>query len=330
MLKQIVRCGTIRSVAKQTLSFVIPAKNEEDSVNKLYRQIADKVGTLGLDFEIIFIDDGSTDSTFSRLENLHKEDSRVKVIRFRGNWGKSAALQAGFDHASGDVIFTMDADLQDNPDEIPAFLDKLEEGYDLVSGWKKTRHDPWHKVIPSRILNWITRKLTKTELHDINCGFKAYRKEVVENLNLYGELYRFIPIFAAKLNYKVAEIPIEHRKREHGKSKFGIERNIKGFLDLVTIVFLTGYLQRPGHFFGGLGMASFFAGFLIGLYITYLRVTTGSIQSRHPLLFLGMLLMIVGVQLISTGLLAELIIRSRTKTNYNHSIQTALGFSKKR
>lgn len=315
---------------KPALSFIIPAKNEEDSVNTLYTQITDVVDKLDLDFEIIFIDDGSTDDTFARLENLHKKDKRVKIIKFRGNWGKSAALQTGFAHATGDTILTMDADLQDNPNEIPAFLDKIAEGFDLVSGWKKVRHDPGGKVIPSRVLNYLTRLLTGVRLHDINCGFKAYRPQVVKNLNLYGELYRFIPIFASSQNFRVTEIPVEHRKREYGKSKFGVERNIKGLLDLVTIVFLTGYISRPGHFFGSLGLISFFFGFVIGAYITYLRIVTGSIQFRHPLLFLGMLLMIIGIQLISTGLLSELVIHSRTKNNYQASIETALGFSKKR
>lgn len=311
------------------LSFVIPAKNEEESVLPLYDELISVLEGVSKNFEIIFIDDGSTDNTFERLEKLRKQDKRVKVIKFRGNWGKSAALQAGFVHASGDIVFTMDADLQDNPGEIPAFLDKLAKGYDLVSGWKKIRHDPVGKVLPSRVLNYFTRLLTGVNLHDINCGFKAYRKEVVKTLNLYGELYRFIPIFAARQNFKVGEIIVEHRVRKHGKTKFGWERNLKGLLDLLTVVFLTGYLRRPGHFFGGLGLISFFFGFLIGIYIAYLRIATGSIQFRHPLLFLGMLLMIIGIQLISTGLLAELIIHFRVKNNYNTSIQAALGFSKK-
>ena len=190
------------------LSFVIPAKNEAESIVPLYEQIRGTIKNLGYDYEMIFIDDGSTDGTFKKLEQLHSKDKNVKVIKFRGNWGKSAALQAGFDKAQGDIIFTMDADLQDNPQEIPAFLNKLNEGYDLVSGWKKTRHDPWHKVIPSRILNYLTGKFTGIWLHDINCGFKAYKIEVVKALNLYGELYRLIPIFAAKKNFKVTEIPI--------------------------------------------------------------------------------------------------------------------------
>lgn len=310
---------------KTNLSFVIPAKNEEGSVESLYQEIKAVVETLKRTFEVIFIDDGSTDSTFQKLEELHNKDSRVKVIKFRGNLGKSAALQVGFNQACGEIIFTMDADLQDNPQEISHFLSKLDEGYDLVSGWKKTRHDPSVKVIPSRILNnFLTPLLTGVKLHDINCGFKAYRQEVVRTLNLYGELYRFIPIFAVKQAFRVTEIPIEHRARKHGKSKFGWERNIKGFLDLVTIVFLTGYNRRPGHFFGTLGLTSFFFGFLIGLYITFLRLTTGNVQGRHPLLFLGMLLMLVGVQLVSTGLLAEMMLASRQKIDYTSNIEKLL------
>ncbi len=290
------------------LSFVIPAKNEEGSVEELYKQIVANIPSGYSSWEIIYIDDGSTDKTYEIIKKLHKSDSRVKAVRHRGNFGKSMALQAGFEHAKGDIIFTLDADLQDNPKEIPHFLNKLQEGYDLVSGWKKVRHDPPSKVIPSRIFNKAVTVLTGVKVHDTNCGYKAYRREVVQTLNLYGELYRFIPIFAAKQNFRVGEIVVEHRARKSGKSKFGVGRNIKGFLDLLTIVFITGYLRRPGHFFGFFGIIASFIGFIIGLYITYLRVTTGSIQYRHPLLYLGILLIIVGVQLITTGLIAELIV----------------------
>lgn len=307
------------------LSFVIPAKDEEGSVEELYREISNEAGKITKQFEIIFIDDGSKDKTFEILEKLSQKDRNVRVVKFRGNWGKAAALQTGFNLAKGEIVFTMDSDLQDNPAEIPNFLAKLEEGYDLVSGWKKERHDPWHKVLPSRVLNWLTGKFTGVWLHDINCGFKAYRKEVVENLNLYGELFRFIPVFAAKSNYRVTEIPVEHRRRKFGKSKFGIERNIKGLLDLITIIFLTGYVRRPGHFFGTLGLLSFFAGSVIGLYITYLKITTGSIQGRNPLLFLGVLLMIVGIQLLTTGLLAEMLLFSRQKQDYKTAVDKTLG-----
>jgi len=305
---------------KPKISFVIPANNEEGSVEILYNEIVEHAEKITKDIEIIFIDDGSTDKTFDILSKLSQKDKRVVVIKHRGNWGKSTALQNGFDKSRGDLVFTMDADLQDNPKEISKFLGKLDEGYDMVTGWKKTRHDPLSKVIPSRIINFITSRITGVEIHDTNCGFKLYKREVVKNLNLYGELYRFIPIFASKQNFKVAEVEVKHRARKYGKSKFGWSRGVKGVLDLLTVVFLTGYMTRPGHFFGGLGMVSFFFGFLIGLYITYLRITTGSIQYRHPLLFLGMLLMIIGVQLVSTGLIAEMIV-SGNKKRYKNVIQ---------
>lgn len=296
------------------LSFIIPAKNEEDSVEILYQEIIHVAKTLKKTFEIIFIDDGSTDQTYSVLKEINKKDDRVKIIRLRGNCGKSAALQTGFNQAKGIIIFTLDADLQDNPKEIPHFLEKINDGYDLVSGWKKNRHDPSiSKVLPSKIINFLARKLTGVKIHDTNCGFKAYRKEVIQNLNLYGELYRFIPIIASKQNFRVGEVVVDHRPRKFGKTKFGWSRGIKGSLDLLTIIYLTGFIKRPGHFFGTLGLISFFLGFLIGLYISYLRFTTGTIQYRQPLLFLGMLLMIVGVQLISTGLLGEMITYWRQK-----------------
>lgn len=308
------------------LSFVIPAKDEQASVKILYDEIKQIVDPLKKTYEIIFVDDGSTDDTFEQLTRIHNSDKRVKVIKLRGNFGKSVALQVGFDKSSGDIIFTLDADLQDDPQEIPHFLEKMNEGYDLVSGWKKIRHDPSvAKVIPSRIVNYLTRLLTGVKIHDTNCGYKAYRREVIDNLNLYGELYRFIPIMAAKQRFKVTEVSVHHRPRQYGKTKFGWTRGIKGMLDLLTIIFLTGYLSRPGHFFGSLGLLSFFFGLLIGIYITFLRLTTGSIQYRQPLLFLGMLLMIIGVQLISTGLLAEMIIYTKKKLNSNQFIRTTLG-----
>jgi glycosyltransferase involved in cell wall biosynthesis len=301
---------------KTKISFIIPAKNEEGSLENLYKEITSVTNKITKDIEIIIIDDGSTDKTYDVIKKLSQKDKRVKGIRLRGNWGKSMALQTGFKHVKGDLVFTMDADLQDNPKEIPHFIKKLKEGYDLVSGWKKVRHDPKSKVIPSRILNYTTGLLTGVKIHDINCGFKLYKKEVIETLNLYGELYRFIPVIAAKENFKVAEIVVEHRRRKFGKSKFGIERNIKGLLDLLTIVFLTNYLRRPGHFFGTAGLASFSGGFLIGLYISYIRITTGGIGYHQPLLMFGLLLMIIGVQLISTGLIAEMI-TSHNQKKYN-------------
>ncbi|MBX4205658.1 glycosyltransferase family 2 protein [Candidatus Microgenomates bacterium] len=306
---------------KPQLSFVIPAYNEQDSLQKLYTEIVSVVKPLKKTYEIIFIDDGSTDSTFQVMSRLSKKDRAVRLIKLRGNFGKSIGLQIGFEKSLGDIIFTLDADLQDNPKEIPRFLKKINEGFDLVSGWKKKRHDPLTKTIPSFVVNTLVRLMSGLNIHDTNCGFKAYKKIVIQNLHLYGDLYRFIPILVHRQNFKVTEIEVGHRTRKFGKSKYGWKRFISGWLDLLTIFFLIRYLRRPGHFFGTLGVISFFFGFLIGIYITFLRITTGSIQFRHPLLFLGMLLMIVGVQLISTGLLAELTIHTRNKFDYTYAIE---------
>lgn len=291
------------------ISFVIPAKNEEVTINTIYTRINAVMAKIKTSYEIIFVDDGSTDATYKEMYKLHtKHPKTVAIVKHRGNWGKSIALQSGFRLVRGEITITMDADLQDTPDEIPNFIKKIKEGYDLVSGWKKIRHDPISKTFPSKLGNKFASVLTGVKLHDFNCGFKAYRSQVVKNLNLYGELYKFIPIIAAKKNYKLAEIVVKHKKREFGKSKFGWERNAKGFLDIMTIFFITGYIKKPGHFFGTLGLISFFFGFVIGIYITYLRITTGGINYRYPLLFLGILAMIIGIQLVTTGLLAELFV----------------------
>lgn len=316
-------------MAKIDISFIIPTYNEEGSIEKLHSEITTVMKKIKKSFEFIFIDDGSTDKTLNILTKIARKDKRIKIIRFRGNWGKSVGLQTGFDNSAGEVIMTLDADLQDNPKEIPAFLKKINEGYDLVSGWKQKRHDPISKTIPSKVVNYLVRIMTGLQIHDTNCGFKAYKRTVVESLNLYGDLYRFIPIFAHRQNFKVTEIPVEHRPRKTGKSKYGWKRFVSGWLDLLTVFFLIRYMRRPGHFFGTSGIILFTGGFLIGAYISYLRISTGSIQYRHPLLFLGMLLMIIGIQLISTGLLAEMIIYSRPKVNYNSSIEKMYGFKKK-
>lgn len=306
------------------ISVIIPAKDEERSIQKLYNELSFVLKKLKKPYEIIFIDDGSTDNTFKNIKTIANKDKNTKGIKLRGNFGKAVALSVGFEKALGNIVITMDADLQDDPKEIPNFLDKINEGYDLVSGWKKVRHDPPTKVVPSRVINFLTRALTGVTIHDINCGYKAYKRKVVQNLNIYGELYRFIPIFVAKQNFKITEIPVEHRARKYGKSKYSWDRFIKGALDLMTVVFLTSFKNRPGHFFGSIGLGLFSGGFIIGLYITYLRLTTGSIQNRHPLLYLGMLLMIVGVQLVSTGLVSELIIHSRSKNSTEKYIESLL------
>lgn len=305
---------------KVDISIVIPIKDEGESLIELHNEIVSSLTPLKKNYEIIFVDDGSIDDSLNILKSIRKKNPNVLIISHRGNFGKSIALKNGFNIAKGEIVFTMDADLQDNPKEIPKFLNKLSKGYDMVSGWKKIRHDPFSKTFPSKIGNLLTRLLTRVPVHDLNCGFKAYKKEVIDNIDLYGELYKYIPVLAQKENFKIGEIIVEHRARKWGKSKFGWQRNIKGFLDMLTIVFLTGYLKRPAHFFGTFGILSFGSGFIIGLYITYLRITTGSIQYRQPLLFLGMLLMIIGIQLITTGLLAEMLLN----LNQNNSKHTSI------
>lgn len=309
---------------KPHISFIIPAKNEQESLPILHKEIVSIMEKINKSYELVFIDDGSTDNTFETLKELRTTDKRVRIILLRGNFGKSVALQLGFDNANGEIIITMDGDMQDDPKEIPEFLKKIEEGYDLVSGWKFKRFDPINKTVPSKIGNWLTRYLTGVKIHDLNCGFKAYRSEVVKNLNLYGELYKFIPVLASKEKYRITEIPIHHMPRKFGKSKYSWTRNLKGLTDLITIVFLSSYFSKPGQFFGGLGILSFLTGFIIGIYITYLRITTGTIQFRTPLLFLGILLMVIGIQLISTGLLAEMILYSRQKFDYRTYVKEIL------
>ncbi len=254
------------------LSFVIPLKNEAESLNELYQRLVDVIERLAVRFELIFVDDGSTDDSLALLQALRGEDARVKIIQFQGNFGKAAALAAGFEHAAGRIVFTMDADLQDDPAEIPAFLKKLDEGYDLVSGWKRIRQDPLSKTLPSRLFNAVTARLTGVRLHDFNCGFKAYRREVLANTPIYGELHRYVPVLAAAKGFKVGEVVVRHHPRLHGRSKYGIERLTRGLFDLLTVLFLTRYLKRPLHFFGGIGLAVGGIGFLCLLYLTIVLV----------------------------------------------------------
>lgn len=292
---------------KPYLSVVVPVKDEALSLGPFWRKLATVLKQIGKPYEVIFVDDGSTDGSFEKLTAIARQHAVVSLVKFQGNFGKSAALQAGFDHAQGELVATLDADLQDEPTELPKLLKKLESGYDLISGWKEHRQDPISKIIASRVFNGITSLLTGVRFRDFNSGFKVYRRAVLDELRLYGELHRFIPVFAARANFRVAEVPVKHNPRLFGKTKYGIERVLRGFFDLITVVFLTGYLRRPGHFFGGIGLVFLLAGLLINGYITYIRLTTGSIQFRFPLLFLGVLCVIVGVQFISTGLLAEML-----------------------
>ncbi len=290
------------------ISFVIPFFDEEPTLVELFDRIAAATRPTGRSFEVIFVDDGSRDDGAARVAELAaRHPGEVKLVELRGNFGKSAALAAGFDRAAGDFVFTLDADLQDDPKEIPRFLEALDGGLDVVSGYKRTRHDPWHKVLPSRAFNWLVRRLTGVPLHDINCGFKCYRAEVLGDVRVYGELHRLIPALAAMNRFRVGEIVVEHHPRRHGVSKYGAGRFFRGFMDLLTVSFLSKYDRKPLHFFGWIGAALFLAGLVICGYLTGLWFSGARIGQR-PLLTLGVLLIVIGVQVLATGLLAELIV----------------------
>lgn len=300
------------------LSVVVPLLDEEDSLKELYQQIVQSAGVLGKPFEMIFIDDGSTDNSFGVLKELHAADARVRVVRFRRNFGKSAALSVGFHEARGDVVITMDADLQDDPAEIPSLIETLEQGYDLVSGWKQRRHDPFSKTIPSRLANSVTAMMTGIPIHDMNCGLKAYRKDVVKNINVYGELHRYIPALAHWAGFRVGEKVVQHHPRKYGQTKFGISRLSRGFLDLLTVLFTTRYIRRPLHLFGVWGIISFLIGVLIDGYLSIEWFFGRTSLSNRPLFLVGILFIIVGAQFVSFGLLGEMINRQqRDETTYS-------------
>jgi dolichol-phosphate mannosyltransferase len=288
------------------ISVVIPVYNEERSVALLFDEIGSALQPLGRPWEAVFIDDGSGDGTFAALTRLHAGAENVRIVRLRRNFGKAAALQAGFEEARGEVVVTIDGDLQDDPAEIPRLLAKLDEGFDLVSGWKTRRRDPLRRRIPSRIFNWVTGRISGLRLHDLNCGLKAYRAEVLSGLRIYGELHRYIPVLAHYRGFRVAELPVNHRPREHGRSHYGMERYVRGFLDLLTVTFMGRYRHRPLHLFGGLGLALGALGTAVLLYLVGLKAAGEAIGHR-PLLTLGVLLVVVGVQLVSLGLLSELL-----------------------
>lgn len=288
------------------ISVVIPVHDEELSVALLYDELSTAFAGDSRTWEAVFVDDGSSDGTFAALTRLHGANDNVRVVRLRRNFGKAAALDAGFGEATGDVVVTIDGDLQDDPSEIPRLLAKLDEGYDLVSGWKTKRRDPLTRRVPSRIFNTVAGKVSGVHLHDLNCGLKAYRAEVVEGMQLYGELHRYIPVLAHYRGYRVTELPVNHREREHGRSNYGVERYVRGFLDLLTVTFMGRYRHRPLHLFGGLGLLAGTMGFAILVYLTIVKLAGQAIGQR-PLLTLGVLLIVVGIQLLSLGLLSELI-----------------------
>ena len=288
------------------ISVVVPLLNEEATLEELYREIAAALEPRGEGFEVVFVDDGSTDRSLEVLHRLHDETDNVVVVHLRRNFGKAAALQAGFVEARGELVVTIDADLQDDPAEIPQLLAKLDEGFDLVSGWKTRRNDPLTRRLFSRLFNWTTGLISGVRLHDVNCGLKAYRAEVVEDMRLYGELHRFIPVLAAYQGYRIAEIPVNHRARQHGRSRYGPERYLRGFFDLLSVTFMGRYRYRPLHLFGGIGLLMGAVGFIILLYLTMLWFWGQGIGTR-PLLTLGVLLMVVGIQFVSLGLISELV-----------------------
>jgi glycosyltransferase involved in cell wall biosynthesis len=288
------------------LSIVIPCYNEEKSIQLLYKKIIENIDFY---YEIIFIDDGSTDHSLDIINTLCDQDSNVHIIALRKNCGKSNSLNIGFNHCKGDVVITMDADLQDDPVEIKNFVAKLNEGYDMVSGWKYHRNDPLEKRIPSKLFNKIISLISGVKLHDFNCGFKAYRKEVIQTLNLYSDFHRLIPVLANRYGFRIAEIKVHHNKREFGKSKYGIERYLKGLFDAMTVTFLIRYYERPLHFFGKIGILSSLSGFIICFYLTILKFQ-GQPISNKPMLMLGILLIIVGIQIISIGLLGNIFVES--------------------
>ena len=303
------------------LSIVIPMYNEEESLEKLYSSIkknVDKciVDKLINDYEIIFIDDGSTDGSCLKVKSLINEDSNISLISFRKNFGKAEAVQAGFKHCNGDIVITMDADLQDDPIEIVNFIKKIDEGYDVVSGWKKDRHDPLEKRLPSKLFNKVTTKLSGVKLHDFNCGFKAYRKEVLKSINIYGELHRYIPVLAARKGFTITEIPVHHNKREFGKSKYGFERYLRGLFDALSTSFISKFYDRPMYFFGKIGLLLLMLGVIICLYLTATWIMGNKIGDR-PLLMLGVLCIILGVQSISTGFIGDMLVDATYKTRYN-------------
>jgi glycosyltransferase involved in cell wall biosynthesis len=302
---------------KIDVSVVIPLLNEEQSLMQLSLALRDVLERMNVTYEVIFVDDGSTDNSLQILREIHRKNRRYKFISFRRNYGKSAALSVGFQHAVGRYIVTMDADLQDDPNEIPRLIQKLESGFDLVNGWKKKRHDPITKTIPSKLFNLVTSLTTGIKLRDFNSGLKAYRREVTEDIKVVGEMHRFLPVLAHWAGYRVTEIPVQHHPRKYGKTKFGLSRFWHGFLDLMTVLFTTRYSKRPLHFFGVFGLLSFLVGFLIDLELAIEWAMGRTAISNRPLFIVGVLLIIVGIQFISIGLLGEMITRTQIKEEYS-------------
>lgn len=310
--RRVIDLGVRREVLQgMDVSIVIPLLNESESLRELYGSVEGAMSSTGREWELVFIDDGSTDSSLDVLRALHEQHDNVIVLSFGRNLGKSAALAVGFREARGAIVVTMDADLQDDPAEIPKMLELIDRGYDLVSGWKKERKDPLSKRLPSKVFNGVTRAVTGLSIHDMNCGLKAYRGGVVRTIRIYGELHRYTPVLAHWAGFRVTEVPVRHHARRFGSSKYGLERFTRGFFDLITVLFLRRYVTRPLHLFGMVGVVLFVGGFGIGLYLTVLKIM-GEAIGRRPLLTLGILLMVIGVQFVSVGLLGEMVANLRS------------------
>ncbi len=309
-------------------SIVIPVYNEEQTLRQLVERINEVAAVENTACEIILIDDGSSDGSWQEIDKLAGEFSCVRGVKLRRNFGKAAALSAGFDRVAGTIVVTMDADLQDDPSEIPNLIKKMDEGFDVVSGWKKVRHDPWHKVLPSRVFNWLISWATGVKLHDHNCGLKAYRANVLKEVHLYGEMHRFVPVLAASRGFSISEIPIQHQPRRHGVSKYGFERFVKGFLDLLTVYFLTGYGNRPQHLLGTVGLVSFLSGMfgLMALSVAWVvsRLTELEDVNLHEkaIFYFCILAVLFGAQLISIGFIAELLTAQNRPGQNPYSIES--------
>lgn len=293
------------------LSLVIPVYNEADNLPLLHGEMTKACEALGRSFEFLFVDDGSWDQSYITLKKLHKRDPHVKIIKLRKNFGQTAALAAGFDYARGEIIITLDADLQNDPQDFRLLIDKMQEGYDLVSGWRQKRKDRFFsRRLPSALGNWLISLITRVKLHDYGCTLKAFRKEVVKNINIYGEMHRFIPAIASNMGFRLAEIKVNHRRRRHGKSKYRSTRLFRVILDLLTVKFMMSYSTRPLQVFGLAGILSGVVGLILGLWLSYQRLILMRGISGRPLLLLSILLMVVGIQLVTMGLLAEIMVRS--------------------
>ena len=323
MIICVILSNHMNKINTYSVSLVIPVYNEEDSLQILFEKIINSMNLLKdcSGYEIIFVDDGSSDKSWNiQKELVSKHPDKVRSIRLKKNFGKATALNVGFKNTKNDIIITLDSDLQDDPNEIPKFIAEINKGYDFVSGGKKNRKDPLSKTLPSKIFNWVTRFISGVKLNDFNCGFKAYRKKIFENLDLYGELHRYIPIFAYNLGYSISEVEVNHHKRQFGYSKYGLSRFTKGFIDLITVVATTKYLNRPAHLFGGIGFFLGVFGFAILSYLFFdMIINYSDIPPPtlvRPLFFVGILFVLLSVQFFSLGIIAELLVRSNLKNDF--------------